>query len=122
MGRGKHVTSRPDRLSLWAVGSLPVERQELARGMLSEAALLQPGPERRRWLLGAGWFIVRGGFMSWLRWAAISGSALFVLWIVYNGIDSGFRATPVEFVSYLGLIAVLLLNIVVLFRGRQRLH
>ncbi len=60
--------------------------------------------------------------MSWLKWAAISGSALFVLWIVYNGIDSGFRPTPVELVSYLGLIAVLLLNIVVLSRSRQKPH
>ncbi len=57
--------------------------------------------------------------MNGLRWAAMGGSALFILWIVYNGVDSGFQGTPVELASYLGLIAVLLLNIIVLSRRRR---
>jgi hypothetical protein len=33
------------------------------------------------------------------------------LWILSNGIDEGFKATPVEIVSYIGLIILPPLNI-----------
>lgn len=95
---------------------LPTTRQELGRAMLAEAAALEPGPTRRAWLRSACWFILKGAAPVWLRWAAIAGSALFILWIGYNGVDSGFQGTPIEVVSYLGLIGLLALNIVLLSR------
>jgi hypothetical protein len=48
------------------------------------------------------------------RAAAIFGNVLFILWLTYNGIDEGFRATPYQLVSYIGLFLLLSLNIVLL--------
>ncbi|EST18524.1 hypothetical protein M878_45220 [Streptomyces roseochromogenus subsp. oscitans DS 12.976] len=95
---------------------LPTRRQELGRAMLAEAAVAEAGPRRRKWLRAACWFIVKGAAPVWLRWTAIAVSALFICWIGYNGIDSGFHGTPVEVASYLGLVALLTLNIVLLAR------
>jgi hypothetical protein len=47
---------------------------------------------------------------SWLRYAAIAGDVVFVLWVTYNGIDEGFRGTPVQMASFVGLIVLLGLN------------
>jgi hypothetical protein len=57
-----------------------------------------------------------------LRYVAIAGNMLFVLWILYNGINEGFRGTPVEIVSYVGLVVLLLLNaiLLILVGGRQK--
>ena len=55
-----------------------------------------------------------GTVRRWLRYAAIAGDVVFVLWIVRNGIDEGFSATPVQAVSYVGLIVLLALNAVLL--------
>jgi hypothetical protein len=44
--------------------------------------------------------------------AAIIGNAVFVLWILYNGMDEGWRATPVQLASYVGLMLLLALNTV----------
>jgi len=54
-----------------------------------------------------------------LCYVAIAGNILFVLWILYNGMNEGFRGTRLEVVSYIGLIALLVLNAVLLI-GRQR--
>jgi hypothetical protein len=98
---------------------LTATQQELGRAMLAEAAAVEAGPTRRRWLRAACWFILRSAAPSALRWAAIAGSGLFICWIGYNGIDSGFQGTPVEIASYLGLVALLTVNIVLLVsRGR----
>jgi hypothetical protein len=48
------------------------------------------------------------------RAAAIFGNVLFILWLTYNGIDEGFRATPYQIVSYISLFLLLSLNIVLL--------
>jgi glutathione S-transferase len=98
---------------------LPTTRQELGRAMLAEAAAMAAGPIRRKWLCGACWFIVKCALPIWLRWTAIAASALFICWIGYNGIDSGFQGTPPEVASYLGLIALLTLNIVLLARRHR---
>ncbi|WEO99898.1 hypothetical protein A6P39_040980 [Streptomyces sp. FXJ1.172] len=95
---------------------LPATRQELGRAMLAEAAAVEAGPARRRWLRGACWFIVKSAAPLGLRWMAITASALFICWIGYNGIDSGFQGTPPEVASYLGLVTLLTLNIVLLAR------
>lgn len=50
----------------------------------------------------------------WLRFAAIAGDVLFVLWILRNGIDEGFSATPAQVASYVGLVVLLALNAVLL--------
>ncbi len=45
-----------------------------------------------------------------LRFAAISGNVLFILWVTYNGINEGFRGTVPQKISYAGLMCLLLLN------------
>ncbi|MFE3279366.1 hypothetical protein [Nocardia sp. NPDC059239] len=85
--------------------------------MLAEAALISAGPLRRRWLLGTGWFIAKEGIMTWLKLISIAGSALFILWILYNGMDSGWAGTGPEIVSYVAIMALLALNIVLMSRG-----
>jgi len=50
------------------------------------------------------------GIRRWLRFAAIAGDVVFVLWIVRNGISEGFSAPPVQMASYLGLVVLLGLN------------
>ena len=46
-----------------------------------------------------------------LRYLAIAGNIIFVLWILYNGIDEGFQATaPTQMLLYIGMMIVLSLN------------
>ena len=56
---------------------------------------------------------------SLLRYVAIAGNIVFVLWILYNGISEGFKGTRLEVLSYVGLVVLLLLN-VFLISSRQR--
>ena len=56
---------------------------------------------------------------GFLRSIAIFGNMVYVLWILYNGINEGFRANLVSIVSYVGLICLLILNIYLLSK-RQR--
>jgi len=51
-----------------------------------------------------------------LRFISISGNVIFVLWILRNGINEGFRGTPLEIVSYVGLMILLLLNTFLLYK------
>ncbi len=53
--------------------------------------------------------------LSLLKYCALAGNALFILWMLYNGIDEGFRATPYQLASYVGLTLLLLLNSVLMF-------
>ena len=55
-----------------------------------------------------------------LKVAAIFGNVVFVLWITYNGIDEGFRGTPYQIMSYIGLVLLLSLNTVLLLLNRGR--
>jgi hypothetical protein len=52
------------------------------------------------------------------RYAAIAGDGVFVLWILRNGIDEGFRGTPPEIASYVALILLLALNATLVYRAR----
>ena len=54
---------------------------------------------------------------TWLRYAAIAGDAVFVLWVLRNGLEQGFRGTPVEMASAAGLIVLLVLNAALLARS-----
>jgi hypothetical protein len=51
-----------------------------------------------------------------LVWLAVAGNVLFVAWVAYNAIDSGFRGTLPEVVSGIGLAALLVLDTVLLLR------
>ncbi len=50
-----------------------------------------------------------------LKVLAVAGDGLFILWMLYNGIDEGFRASAYQLASYVGLTLLLLLNSVLLF-------
>lgn len=56
-------------------------------------------------------------------WAAIAGNILFVLWILYNGINENFQGTVIEKISYISLMALLTINAFLLLRkaGSKRL-
>ncbi|MBK6766356.1 MAG: hypothetical protein IPG71_08570 [bacterium] len=45
-----------------------------------------------------------------IRKLAITANILFVVWILYNGMNEGWQGTPPEIVSYVGLLVLLLLN------------
>jgi hypothetical protein len=51
------------------------------------------------------------------RYVAIFGNVVFVLWVLYNAMDEGFRGTIYEMLSGIGLILLLSLNIVLLSLG-----
>jgi len=49
-----------------------------------------------------------------LRYLAIIGNVTFVLWILYNCYNEGFVAIPLEKISYIGLIVLLVINTMLL--------
>jgi hypothetical protein len=62
------------------------------------------------------------GMTHALRYAAIAGNIVFLLWILYNGVNGGFRGTRPKVVSYVGLAVLLLLNaiLLIILGGRQK--
>jgi hypothetical protein len=56
--------------------------------------------------------------LSFLRDIALIGNVLYILWITYNGIDEGFAGTTVQKVSYVGIISLLFLNFILLYRTK----
>ncbi len=46
-----------------------------------------------------------------LRYAAITGNIMFILWVSFNAMDSGFKGTIYEKISGIGIILLLSLNI-----------
>jgi len=53
--------------------------------------------------------------MKYLKNAALVGNVIYILWIMYNAIDDGFRnIRSVEAVVLIGLIILLSLNIILL--------
>ena len=55
-----------------------------------------------------------------LSWFAIAGNILFVLWILYNGINESFQGTTIEKISYLTLIGLLAVNAFLLLRKTRK--
>lgn len=49
-------------------------------------------------------------FIALLRFAAISGNILFVLWVTLNGLKEGFHGTIYQKLSYIGLVGLLSVN------------
>jgi hypothetical protein len=43
---------------------------------------------------------------KWLPYVAIGGNVLFLLWVFYNGMNEGFRATLPQFASYVGVMGL----------------
>lgn len=58
----------------------------------------------------------KNGVYNLSKHAAIAGNVLFVLWILRNGIDEGFRGTIYEILSYVGLTLLLTFNTVLLLQ------
>lgn len=54
-----------------------------------------------------------------LSLAAIAGNILFVLWILYNGINEDFQGTTVEKFSYVSLMGLLAVNASLLIHNRR---
>jgi len=48
--------------------------------------------------------------VEWARYVAVGGNVVFILWLLYNGIDEGFRARGPELASLVGLLVLLGLN------------
>ncbi|MEZ5014713.1 MAG: hypothetical protein R2794_10520 [Chitinophagales bacterium] len=55
-----------------------------------------------------------------LRPLAKAGNILCILWILFNGIDEGFRGTKPEIISYICLMLLLALNSFLLIRYRKK--
>jgi hypothetical protein len=55
-------------------------------------------------------------FIELLSWAAVAGNILFVLWILYNGINESFQGTTIEKISYIALMGLLAVNAFLLIR------
>ena len=56
------------------------------------------------------------GFYGLFKYVAIAGNVTFVLWVLYNGIDEGFRGTIYQMMSFVGLILLLSLNTALILR------
>ncbi len=53
-----------------------------------------------------------------MRYVAILGNVMFILWMTYNGIDENFKGTIYQKLSYIGLVSLLILNIGLLYRKK----
>ncbi len=61
----------------------------------------------------------KSSFTGILSLAAIVGNILFVLWILYNGINEDFQGTTIEKVSYISLMGLMAVNAFLLIRNRR---
>jgi hypothetical protein len=59
------------------------------------------------------------GIYNLFKYVAIAGNVIYILWILINGINEGFSGSIVQTVSYIGLIVLLLLNTVLLYRKKN---
>ena len=55
-----------------------------------------------------------------LRYAALAGNILFVLWIAFNAMDEGFKGTLIQKLSGLVLICLLILNSILLIGANRK--
>ena len=60
-------------------------------------------------------------FKKYLTILAVAGNAVFVLWVLVNGINEGFVGSLVEKASYIGLIGLLAINSFLLL-GRSKIN
>jgi len=57
---------------------------------------------------------------SLLKFLAVAGNILFILWLLYNGADEGFRASTYQLLSYIGLTILLLLDSYLVLSGDKK--
>jgi hypothetical protein len=62
----------------------------------------------------------KSSFTVLLSLAAITGNILFVLWILYNGINEGFQGTTIEKISNILLMGLMSVNAFLLIRIRRQ--
>ena len=55
-----------------------------------------------------------------LSFATVAGDILFVLWVLYNGINEGFKGTTIEKLSYITLSVLLLVNAFLIIRNYRQ--
>jgi Flp pilus assembly protein protease CpaA len=55
-----------------------------------------------------------------MKFAAIAGNVLFMLWMTYNGLKEHFSGTLPEKVSYVGLMCLLILNSWLILSAEKR--
>jgi hypothetical protein len=61
----------------------------------------------------------KNNFYKLLRYATLFGDAIYIFWLLYNGIDEGFRGiNTVQGIAVIGIILLLTLNIVLLSHKR----
>ena len=56
--------------------------------------------------------------VNFARDIAIFGNVIFILWVTVNGIDEGFKGTIYQILSYIGLVFLLSLNTMLVFRSK----
>ena len=55
-----------------------------------------------------------------IKYLVVIGDVTYILWILYNGINEGFRnIRSVESIVLMGLILLLSFNIIILFKQKQ---
>ena len=57
---------------------------------------------------------------SLLKYAVIFGNIIFLLWILFNGVMEGFKAPLVEIFYYVGVMALLAINSIILLHNRAQ--
>jgi len=61
----------------------------------------------------------KNNFYKLLRYAALFGDVVYILWLLYNGIDEGFKGiNTVQGLAATGMILLLILNIALLNNKR----
>jgi hypothetical protein len=62
----------------------------------------------------------KSSLIELLSLLVITGNILFVLWILYNGINESFQGTTIEKISYVTLMGLLAINAFLLIRNRRQ--
>jgi hypothetical protein len=52
--------------------------------------------------------------------SAVIGNAVFIGWVLFNGLDSGWKGTPAEIASYIALILLLVVNTLIALQSLRR--
>ena len=60
-----------------------------------------------------------GSIYKTVKYIALAGNVLYILWILYNAVDSGFQERPVQMVALTGLLILLILNILLIYRNNR---
>lgn len=50
----------------------------------------------------------------------VAGNILFILWILFNGMDSGWKATALQWLVYISLISLLSLSSILLLQQKAK--